>query len=52
MQKYDNYIIVEAGDTLPNIARSLITTTSEDDDAAIESKIQRATSSWFVTKGV
>ena len=40
MQKYDNYIIVEAGDTLPNIARSLITTTSEDDDATIESKVQ------------
>ena len=40
MQKYDNYIIVEAGDTLPDIARSLITTTSEDDDAAIESKVQ------------
>ena len=40
MQKYDNYIIVEAGDTLPNIAKSLITTTSEDDDATIESKIQ------------
>ena len=40
MQKYDNYIIVEAGDTLPNIARSLITTTSEDDDTTIESKVQ------------
>ena len=39
MQKYDNYIIVEAGDTLPNIARSLITT-SEDDDTTIESKKQ------------
>ena len=40
MQKYDNYIIVEAGDTLPNIARSLITTTSEDNDTTIESKVQ------------